>query len=67
MRELYHVPGVAATVTPRYYVISYYSIDASQSDRLIIPKGTPVDLAAPHDRARLLELRAIRIDGIARR
>ena len=52
MRELYAVPGVAATVTPRYYVMNYYSI-AKLNPTGIIPKGTPVDLAQPHDRARL--------------
>lgn len=52
MRDLYQVPGVAATVTPRYYVINYYSI-AKLNPTGIIPKGTPVDLSLPHDRARL--------------
>jgi putative glutathione S-transferase len=52
MRELYQVPGVAATVTPRYYVINYYSIPKVNPTG-IIPKGTPVDLGQPHDRARL--------------
>ncbi len=42
MRELYQVPGVAGTVTPRYYVINYYSIP-KVNPTLIIPKGTPVD------------------------
>jgi putative glutathione S-transferase len=52
MRELYQVPGVAGTVTPRYYVINYYSIP-KVNPTLIIPKGTPVDLGQPHDRERL--------------
>ncbi|HEY7244699.1 MAG TPA: glutathione S-transferase family protein [Xanthobacteraceae bacterium] len=52
MRELYRVPGVSATVKPRYYVINYYSI-AKLNPTGIIPKGTPVDLGQPHDRARL--------------
>jgi putative glutathione S-transferase len=52
MRELYQVPGVAATVKPRYYVINYWSIKRLNPSG-IIPKGTPVDLARPHDRARL--------------
>jgi putative glutathione S-transferase len=52
MRELYQIPGIAATVTPRYYVINYYSI-AKLNPTMIIPKGTPVDFAQPHDRARL--------------
>ena len=52
MRELYHVPGVAETTKPRYYVINYYSI-LKLNPTGIIPKGTPVDLGQPHDRARL--------------
>ena len=52
MRELYRVPGVAGTVTPRYYVINYYSIP-KVNPTMIIPKGTPVDLGQPHDRAKL--------------
>jgi putative glutathione S-transferase len=53
MRELYQVPGVAETVKPRYYVINYYSI-ARVNPNGIIPKGTPIDLGQPHDRARLV-------------
>ena len=52
MRELYQVPGVAGTVTPRYYVINYYSI-RKVNPTMTIPKGTPVDLGQPHDRAKL--------------
>jgi putative glutathione S-transferase len=52
MRELYALPGIAETVTPRYYVINYWSI-ARVNPTGIIPKGTPVDLTAPNDRARL--------------
>jgi glutathionyl-hydroquinone reductase len=52
MRELYLVPGVAATVKPRYYVINYWSIKKVNPTG-IIPKGTPVDFGQAHDRARL--------------
>ena len=52
MRELYAVPGIAATVKARYYVINYWSIERVNPAG-IIPKGTPVDYGAPHDRARL--------------
>ena len=52
MRELYAVPGVAATVKPRHYVINYFSI-RKVNPTGIIPKGTPVDYDEPHDRARL--------------
>jgi putative glutathione S-transferase len=51
-RELYQVPGIAATVKPRYYVINYWSIKRLNPTG-IIPKGTPVDYCKPHDRARL--------------
>ena len=52
MRELYQVPGVAATVMPRHYVVNYWSI-RKVNPTGIIPKGTPVDYEQPHDRARL--------------
>ncbi|MFL5030543.1 MAG: glutathione S-transferase family protein, partial [Xanthobacteraceae bacterium] len=52
MRELYSLPGVAATVKPRTYVVGYYAIKKLNPTG-IIPKGTPIDLSAPHDRARL--------------
>src|SRR5215216_2601792 len=52
MRELYGLPGVAATVKPRTYVVGYYAIKKLNPTG-IIPKGTPIDLSAPHDRARL--------------
>jgi putative glutathione S-transferase len=52
MRELYQMPGVAATVKPRYYVINYWSIKRVNPTG-IIPKGAPVDYSQPHDRARL--------------
>jgi glutathionyl-hydroquinone reductase len=51
-RDLYQVPGIAATVKPRYYVINYYAI-AKVNPTQIIPKGSPVDFDRPHDRARL--------------
>jgi glutathionyl-hydroquinone reductase len=51
MRELYSVPGVAATVKPRHYVTGYWSIRRLNPTG-IIPKGTPVDYEAPNDRAR---------------
>ena len=40
LRELYGVPGVAATVKPRYYVIGYWSVKKVNPSG-IIPKGTP--------------------------
>jgi glutathionyl-hydroquinone reductase len=52
MRELYHVPGIAVTVKPRYYILTYYSIPKANPNG-IIPKGTPFDLSGPPDRTRL--------------
>jgi putative glutathione S-transferase len=40
MRELYQVPGIAATVKPRYYVIGYWSVKKVNPSG-IIPKGAP--------------------------
>jgi glutathionyl-hydroquinone reductase len=52
MRELYSVPGIAATVKPRQYIAGYWSIRRLNPTG-IIPKGTPVDYGAANDRARL--------------
>ena len=52
MRELYAVPGVAVTVKPRDFIANYYGI-RKLNPLGIVPKGTPVDYEAPHDRARL--------------
>src|SRR5437660_7197463 len=52
MRELYQVPGIATTVKPRHYVINYWTIKRLNPTG-IVPKGTPVDYAQPHNRARL--------------
>ena len=43
-RELYRVPGIAATVKPRYYVINYWS-NKKFNPLGIVPKGTPVDFS----------------------
>ena len=51
-RELYAVPGIAATVIPRQYVLGYYAIKKLNPTG-IFPKGTPVDFSGGHDRARL--------------
>jgi putative glutathione S-transferase len=40
LRELYAVPGIAATVKPRYYVVGYWSVKKVNPSG-IIPKGTP--------------------------
>jgi putative glutathione S-transferase len=54
MRDLYSVPGIAATVKPRQYIAGYWSIRRLNPTG-IIPKGTPVDYEAPNDRARFLK------------
>jgi glutathionyl-hydroquinone reductase len=54
MRDLYSVPGVAATVKPRQYVAGYWSIQRLNPTG-IIPKGTPVNYSAPNDRGRFTE------------
>lgn len=51
-RDLYATPGIAATVKPRQYVQNYFSLFRVNPSG-VIPKGTPVDFTAPHDRARL--------------
>jgi putative glutathione S-transferase len=51
MRDLYKLPGMAATVKPRQYVANYYSIRRCNPTG-IIPKGTPVDYTLPNDRSR---------------
>ncbi len=51
MRELYAVSGVAETVKPRLYLINYWAFRQANPSG-IIPKGTPVDYARQHDRAR---------------
>jgi len=40
VRELYRMPGIAATVKPRYYVIGYWSVRKVNPSG-IIPKGAP--------------------------
>ena len=37
MRDLYQMPGIAGTVTARYYVINYYSI-AKVNPTMIVPE-----------------------------
>jgi putative glutathione S-transferase len=44
MHLLLAVPGIAATVNARYYVIGYYS-NTNVNPTGIIPRGTPVDFA----------------------
>jgi len=46
MNRLLAVPGVAATVRPRYYVLSYYS-NPNVNPNGVIPRGTPANYALP--------------------
>ncbi len=52
-RDLYQVPGIAATVNldhiKRHYYVSQRTINPSQ----IVPLGPEIDFAAPHRRERL--------------
>jgi putative glutathione S-transferase len=50
MLDLYGQPGIAQTVKPHYYMLGYWS-QKRINPTGIIPKGLPLDLAAPHDRA----------------
>jgi putative glutathione S-transferase len=51
LRELLAVPGIAATVKPRYYVIGYWSIKKVNPSG-IIPKGTPAPYMDERSEAR---------------
>jgi putative glutathione S-transferase len=64
MRELCAVPGMAETVKPRYDVIGYCAI-AKLNPGGITPKGAPVDLVSPHDRARLAARRQPNGTGVS--
>ena len=52
-RELYQVPGVAATVHPDHYVRHYYYSHDSINPHRIVPIGPRIDWDAPHGRERL--------------
>ncbi len=52
-RELYQVPGVAETVNMRHIKGHYYQSHRTINPTGIVPKGPDIDLALPHDRARL--------------
>jgi glutathionyl-hydroquinone reductase len=51
-RELYQVPGVAATVNLAQIKRHYYASHASINPRRIVPKGPAIDFSTPHDRNR---------------
>jgi glutathionyl-hydroquinone reductase len=52
LRELYQVPGVAATVNMDHIKTHYYGTHRHINPRGIIPRGPLLDFTAPHDRGR---------------
>lgn len=53
LRDLYQVPGIAATVNIDHIKRHYYASHTQINPTAIVPKGPALDLGAPHDRARL--------------
>ncbi len=53
LRELYQMPGIAATVDLDETKEHYYRSHTSINPRGIVPIGPEIDLAAPHGRERL--------------
>ena len=53
LRDLYSVPGVAETLDMADTKEHYYGSHTSLNPLGIVPRGPEIDLAAPHDRARL--------------
>jgi len=51
-RELYQVPGVAATVDMDHIKRHYYASHRHINPTGIVPQGPALDFSAPHDRAR---------------
>jgi putative glutathione S-transferase len=51
-RELYQVPGVAATVNLAQIKRHYYASHANINPTRIVPKGPAIDFSTPHDRNR---------------
>ncbi|HSD44384.1 MAG TPA: glutathione S-transferase family protein [Burkholderiales bacterium] len=52
-RDVYALPGVAATVDMAQIKEHYYRSQVKVNPTRIVPKGPLLDLRAPHDRARL--------------
>ncbi|MCB9543585.1 MAG: glutathione S-transferase family protein [Myxococcales bacterium] len=53
LRELYQVPGVAATVRLDHIKTHYYTSHETINPTRIVPKGPDLDLSAPHHRDHL--------------
>jgi len=49
-RELYQLPGIAATVFPDIYKRNYHSASAERNPLGIYPKGPEIDFTTPHGR-----------------
>jgi len=52
LRDLYAVPGVAATVNMHHIKTHYYASHKTINPTGIVPKGPEIDFAAPHARDR---------------
>jgi len=53
VRELYQMPGIAATVSLDHIKRHYYGSHESINPTRIVPVGPDIDFEAPHDRDRL--------------
>ncbi|MCB1429014.1 MAG: glutathione S-transferase C-terminal domain-containing protein, partial [Nitratireductor sp.] len=53
LRELYQMPGIAATVNMRHIRNHYYASHDTINPHRIVPGGPLLDLDAPHNRDRL--------------
>ena len=52
-RDLYQMPGVAATFDPMHAKRHYYESHRTLNPSGVVPIGPAVDFSGPHDRARL--------------
>jgi len=52
LRNLYQVPGIAATVNMDHIKTHYYGSQRQVNPRGIVPRGPLLDFTAPHDRGR---------------
>ena len=60
LRDLFQVPGVAATVNLDHIKRHYYGSHRKLNPSGIVPLGPALDFSAPHDRARFDAIRAVR-------
>ncbi|MCB0871686.1 MAG: glutathione S-transferase C-terminal domain-containing protein, partial [Solirubrobacterales bacterium] len=54
LRQLYQVPGIAETVDFQHIKNHYYGSHRTINPTGIVPVGPKLDLAAPHDRGKLI-------------